>query len=387
MNMDKLRIGIVGIGGMGSNHARQLLEGKVKGATLTAVCDIDPARLTAARENLSSELDCYLGIDEFLKADPVDAVIIATTHYHHSPIAVKCFERGLHVLTEKPAGVYTKQVREMNEAAEASGKIFAIMFNQRTDPKYRKLREMVCSGELGELKRTNWIVTSWYRTQAYYDAGGWRATWAGEGGGILTNQDPHQLDLWQWCCGMPLRVTSFCYVGKYHDIEVEDDVTAFVEYPNGATGVFVTSTADAPGTNRLEVTGDCGKVVVEGNKVKFWKLDTPERKFNRENTESGGHPKTELIEFEFEDGGSQHLGILRNFAEAIIDGAELIAPGAEGILALSITNAMYLSSWTDDWITLPPDEELYWKELSKRIETSDYKENGSDRIIDPRTTF
>ena len=201
--MDDVRIGIIGIGGMGSHHARYLLAGKVRGATLTAVCDVGAERLEAARAELNPDLHCYLDLDQFLAAGVADAALIATTHYHHPAIAAKCFERGLHVLTEKPAGVYTRQAREMNEAVEASGKVFAIMYNQRTDPLFRKLRAMVAGGELGELKRTNWIATSWYRPQSYYDSGGWRATWAGEGGGVLLNQAPHQLDLWQWCCGMP----------------------------------------------------------------------------------------------------------------------------------------------------------------------------------------
>ena len=180
----------------------------------------------------------------------------------------------------------------MNEAAEKSGKVFSMMFNQRTNPLYQKVRELILSGELGEIKRTNWIITNWYRSQSYYDSGGWRATWAGEGGGVMINQSPHQLDLWQWTTGlMPRRVRAFSGFGKYHDIEVEDDVTAYVEYENGATGLFVTSTGEAPGTNRFEVAGDRGKIVVEDGKLTFWRLRQSEREFNREYQGGFGEPE------------------------------------------------------------------------------------------------
>ena len=385
--MEDVRIGIVGIGSMGTNHARNLVDGKVPGASLTAVCDTVPERLTEARENLGSDLKCFSDLDDFLKAEVVDAVLIATPHFHHPSIAMRCFTAGLHVITEKPAGVYAKQVQEMNAAAEASGKVFGIMYNQRTDPVYRKLREMVQSGEVGEIKRTNWIITAWYRPQSYFDAGGWRATWAGEGGGVLLNQDPHQLDLWQWCCGMPTRLRAFAYFGKYHDIEVEDDVTAFVEYANGATGVFVTSTADAPGTNRLEVTGNNGKVVIEDGKLVFWKLDVPERQFNREYTGGFGSPDVTRIEVPVEGEATQHAGIMKNFVDAIREGAELLAPGNEGIRGLSISNAMLLSAWSNNWVSVPCDEELFLTNLQERMENSKYRPDTIDRTMNVKGTY
>jgi predicted dehydrogenase len=206
----------------------------VANAELTAICDIDPEKLTWVRQYVGDSVRLYQDYDEMISSGAIDGVLIAVPHYDHPSLAIKAFERGLHVLVEKPAGVYTKQVRQMNEAAEKSGRVFGIMYNQRTNPVYQKLRDLIKSGELGALKRTNWILTNWYRPQSYYDSGGWRATWAGEGGGVLINQDPHQLDLWQWICGMPVKVRAFCHYGKYHDIEVEDDVTAYVEYENGA---------------------------------------------------------------------------------------------------------------------------------------------------------
>ena len=385
--MGTVKIGIIGIGGMGSNHAGNLSSGKVAGAELAAVCDVNPDRLEWARETLGGKVKIYESADELLEKSGVDAVMIATPHYDHPPLAIRSFERGKHVLVEKPAGVYTKQVRQMNEAAAASGRVFGIMFNQRTNPLYAKLKDLIESGELGELKRTNWIMTAWYRSQSYYDSGGWRATWAGEGGGVLLNQDPHQLDLWQWTCGMPVRLRAFAYYGKYHDIEVEDDVTAFVEYENGATGVFVTSTGDSPGTNRLEVSGDRGKIVIENRTLTFWRLRVPERQFNWEFTGGFGEPECWKADIPIKGTETGHVGIIQNWVEAISTGSRLLAPGEEGIKGLSISNAMHLSSWTDDWVDFPVDEELYLGKLNEKIEGSTFEKNSTGRTMNVDGSF
>ncbi len=377
--MDKVRFGIIGIGNMGSAHALSLIH-DIQGAELTAVCDTNPKRLQWAQEHLPSQVLAFGNPDDFLASHVMDAVLIATPHYDHPTLAVQAFESGYHVLIEKPAGVYTKAVREMNRAAEVSGKLFGIMYNQRTNPLYAKLRELVLSGELGEIRRTNWIITNWYRSQSYYDSGGWRATWAGEGGGVLLNQDPHQLDLWQWTTGMmPVRVRAFCHFGKYRNIEVEDDVTAYVEYSNGATGLFVTTTGEAPGTNRFELTGDRGKIVVEDGKLTFWRLRMPEPQFNAEFTGGFGQPECWKCEIPVGEGeGSQHQGILRNFTNAILHGEPLLAPGEEGIHGLTLSNAMHLSSWTGDWVDLPLDEDLYHAKLQEKIEASTFRKNSGD---------
>jgi len=280
-------------------------------------------------------------------------------------------------------GFIQKNVREMNEAAERSGKIFSMMFNQRTNPLYQKVRELITSGELGEIKRTNWIITDWYRSQSYYDSGGWRATWAGEGGGVMLNQSPHQLDLWQWTTGlMPKRVRAFSGFGKYHDIEVEDDVTAYVEYENGATGVFITSTGEAPGTNRFEIAGDRGKLVVEDNKLTFSRLTQSEREFNRTYKGGFGEPECWKIDIPIRGRATDHIGIMNNWVDAIINGAELLAPGAEGIKSLAISNAVYLSSWTDDWVEMPIDEDLYYEKLQEKIQQSTFKKEAKDLTLD-----
>lgn len=384
--MDIVKIGIIGIGNMGSAHAVNLLHEKVKGATVTAVCDISPQRLDWAKENLKGVARFSNDEDFFAEAD-IDAIIIATPHYDHPPLAMKGFDHDLHVLVEKPAGVFTKDVNEMNQAAKHSDKKFSLMLNQRTNPLYQKLRDLIHSGELGEIKRTNWIITDWYRSQSYYDSGGWRATWAGEGGGVLINQSPHQLDLWQWTTGlMPKKVHGFCSFGKYHDIEVEDDVTAYVEYDNGATGVFITTTGEAPGTNRFEVVGDRGKIVAENNKLTFHRLTVSEREFNRTSTSGFGTPECWEIDLPIRGVTTAHIGIIQNFVDAILHDTPLIAPGEEGIKGLSISNAIYLSSWLNKPIDLPIDEDLYYEELQKRVKQSTVKKDVEDRVLDVEGT-
>lgn len=387
-NLEKVKIGIIGIGNMGSSHSLYLNNGEVPGAVLTAVCDQNPERLKWAKETLGENIQLFDNSESFFEFGDLDAVIVATPHYDHPPLAIKALQKGLHVLVEKPVGVFTKNVRELNEVAKKSGKVFGIMFNQRTNPLYQKLRDLVQSGELGEIKRTNWIITDWYRSQSYYDSGGWRATWAGEGGGVLANQDPHQLDLWQWTSGlMPKRVRAFCGFGKFHNIEVEDDVTAYVEYENGATGVFVTSTGDAPGTNRYEISGDRGKLVVEDGKLTFWRLRQSEREFNREYKGGFGEPECWKIDIPIKGEATQHKGITTNWVNAILHGTELLGPGEEGIKGLEISNAIHLSAWTDDWVDLPINEDLFYSKLQEKIKTSTFKKNiVADRTLNIQGT-
>jgi predicted dehydrogenase len=385
--MDNVHIGIIGIGNMGNSHALQLAKSAIPGGSLAAVCDIKPERLKWAKDNLGEDIKLFDNVDAMFETGCIDAVIIATPHYDHPVLAIKAFSKGLHVLTEKPAGVFTKKVREMNEAAVKSGKVFGIMYNQRTNPLYQKLRDLVQSGELGELKRTIWIITTWYRSQSYYNSGGWRATWAGEGGGVLLNQCPHNLDLWQWTCGMPKRVRAFMSFGKHHDIEVEDDVTAYAEYENGATGVFITTTSDTPGTNRFEITGDRGKIVIEDGKLTFWRLRVPERQFNSEYKGGFGQPECWKCEVPITGIETSHTGIMTDWVNAIQKGTALLAPGVEGINGLQISNAMHLSAWTDNWAAIPVDEDLFYNKLMERIKDSKITKKTSGTTLDVKGTF
>ncbi len=384
--MDTVRVGIIGLGGMGSNHAGYLSRGEIPGAKLAAVCDVDSSRLQHVQAKYGEGVQAFDSADALFASKCVDAVVVATPHYFHPPLVIQALESGYHAMSEKPAGVYTKQVREMNEVAARSDRVFGVMFNQRTRGDHQKLKELVESGELGQIKRTIYIINSWFRAQSYYDSGGWRATWAGEGGGVLANQCPHNLDLWQWICGMPKRVRAFCHFGKYHDIEVEDDVTAYVEYEHGATGVFITSTGEAPGTNRLEISADNGKVVLEGGNITFWRTRVPSSQFLKEWPNGFGSPEVWQCEVPFRRGGEEHKGITKNWVQAIREGTPLLASGDEGIRGVELANAMMLSTWTDDWVDIPVDEERFYEELQQRVAQSKTKEGGG-QVMNVDGTF
>ncbi|MBQ7152583.1 MAG: Gfo/Idh/MocA family oxidoreductase [Clostridia bacterium] len=369
----KLKLGVIGIGNMGSSHLRSASEGVLPEIEMTCAADIDSSKLEVAKK-LIPGIACFNSATEMINSGLCEAVLIATPHYFHPTIGIEAMKAGLHVMSEKPAGVYTKQVREMIEVASHSDKTYAIMFNQRTNCVYRKVRELVQSGQYGPIKRVSWIITDWFRTQAYYNSGGWRATWAGEGGGVMLNQCPHQLDLWQWICGMPSKVRAVCHEGKWHDIEVEDDVSIYVEYPNGATGTFITSTGDWPGTNRLEITLDQAKIVCDDSaKIRIFIQEEPTSKVLVESKEGFAKGKGHWEDVPTDGKNEQHVGVLNAFAAHILHGEPLVAEGKEGINGLTISNAAFLSSWLDKEIVLPLDEDLFYEKLQEKIKNSTYK--------------
>lgn len=376
---DTLKIGIIGVGNIGFAHAKCLFDGNVKTGKLCALCDISDDRRETLKKSFP-DIPLFKDYKELLSSGLVEAVIIAVPHYYHCPIAIDAFNAGLNVLTEKPAGVYTAQVEEMIAAAKTSGKVFGIMFNQRTHPLFAKAREIVASGQLGEKKRLVWIVTNWYRNQEYYNSGGWRGTWKGEGGGVLINQAPHNLDIWQWIFGMPKKITAFCTEGKYHNIEVEDDATVYAEYEDGSVATFITSTGEFPGTNRLEVSGDLGKIVIENNTLCWYKIDSPERKYCFESKPGDSLPKVEFSQIKNETPESAHRGIIENFTRAVLYGEELLSPGTDGIKELTISNAAYLSAWTGKTVELPVDADEYKKLLQEKINASTVSKTQAEHL-------
>ncbi len=363
--MDIVRLGIVGVGTMGSAHARYLLDGAIKRVKLVALADIDPTAMAPYTDLLRFD-----SAPALIQSGAVDAVLIATPHYAHTTIGILALKHGLHVLVEKPISVHKADCRRLIAAHTNKKLVFAAMFNQRTDPRYQRIKKMIDDGELGELQRVNWIITDWFRSEAYYASGSWRATWKGEGGGVLLNQCPHNLDLLQWMTGMPARVRAFCSLGKYHNIEVEDEVTAYLEYPNGATGVFVTSTGEAPGANRLEIAGDRGKIVVEGRSVLFVKNEVSVREYSKTTTERFAKPASTTTELQFEGRGNQHQEITQNFVDAILDGTPLIAPAEEGIHSVELANAMLYSSALGKTLSLPINARSYEQFLMGLIRDS-----------------
>ncbi|RAN79414.1 dehydrogenase [Bacillus sp. SRB_336] len=375
----KVRLGIIGLGQQGGMYAKFITDGQVPNMEIGAITDTDPAKREVAAQTYPG-VPVYEDYVAMLDSGDIDAVVTCVPHFLHPEIGIAALSRNIHALVEKPAGVYTKQVKELNEFAASKPELsFAIMFNQRNNPLYQRLKEIVDNGEIGAILRTNWIITNWWRPQGYYNSSEWRATWGGEGGGVLVNQAPHQLDLWQWICGVPKSVFAKVSYGFRRNIAVEDEVTALVDYGNGATGTFVTATHDMVGTDRFEILGDQGKIVVEGSKTA---TVTRLKKKERDISENMGmedvrrlfmgqlnmddYLTTEVVEFE-SVWGAQHAGVLENFAANILDGTPLLAPGSAGINGVRLANAIHLSSWKGEEVGLDFDEDEFLGLLNDRI--------------------
>ncbi|HCE46107.1 MAG TPA: oxidoreductase [Lentisphaeria bacterium] len=382
--MKEVRFGIIGIGNMGGPHMGFVKE--TPGAKLTAICDID--REKADKNAEKAGVKAYYNSSDLIKSGDVDAVIIATPHFDHTTIAIEAFKNGIHVLTEKPVAVHKADAVRMIEAHnKRKDLLFGIMFQQRTDGMYMKLKELLSSGEFGEVRRINWIITNWFRSQRYYDSGGWRATWRGEGGGVLFNQCPHNLDLFQWFFGMPSKVRAFCDLGKYHKIEVEDNVTAYCEYPNGASAVFITTTGDAPGTNRLEITCERGRVLVENGKILFNRLEVPLSKYCMTTDKQFEGPACWNVDIPYRAQGATHQRIIEAFTKAALHGDKLIVRGEEGLNSIELANAMILSSMKGKTVDLPLNAAEYAKLLNGLIKTSKYKKEVKKGDADFAASF
>lgn len=363
--MKHVRLGIIGLGNIGVAHASNVLTGKVHRCQLTAVCNRSAEKFASY-----PQANHFTRGEDLIRSGSVDAVLIATPHYNHTTVGIDALQQGLHVLVEKPISVHKADCERLIAAHKNPQQVFATMFNQRTDPFYLKVREMIRGGELGEIRRINWIITNWFRSAAYYASSGWRATWAGEGGGVLLNQCLHNLDLFQWLFGMPTRVRGFCQMGRYHDIEVEDDVTAYFEFTNGATAVFITATGEAPGTNRLEIAAENGRLILENDALVFTKNEIPMSQFSRTTDKQFAAPATSESKFTFPSRGGQHVELLQNFVDAILDRKPLIAPAAEGIHSVELANAIVFSSACNQTIGLPMDAAAYEQFLKECIATS-----------------
>src|SRR5271165_799271 len=370
--METVKLGIVGVGSMGTIHAQSVVDGNIPRCKLTAVCDLNVDRI-----NKFPSAEGFVSVDDFLRSSETDAVLIATPHYSHTSIGIQALETGKRLLVEKPISVHKADAERLIAAHRRSNQVFAAMFNQRTDPFFLKLRRLVQSGELGPVRRVNWTITNWFRTEAYYQSSDWRATWAGEGGGVLLNQCPHNLDLYQWIFGMPAAVRAFCRFGRYHEIEVEDDVTAHLKFENGATAVFITSTGEAPGTNRLEIAAERGQLVYENDELRFTRNEIEMSEFSRTTKQSFATPPVWEVQIPLgKDHGEQHIGILGNFTAAILDGTRLIAPATEGIHSVELANAFLYSSLTNTTVNMPLDGKVYEQELRKLIASSRAKKSA-----------
>lgn len=375
----KIRLGIIGLGAEGDMYANFLQEARVENMEIGAICDILPEKKEQADEY---GVPFYSDYKELITSGEVDAIVTTVPHYLHPEMGIFALENNIHALVEKPVGVYTKQANELIEFANSKPELkFGVFFNQRTNQLYKDLKDIMDSGELGKLRHTSWIITTWWRPQGYYNQSDWRATWGGEGGGVLVNQAPHQLDLWQWICGTPEKVFARNAYGFRRDIAVEDEVHALVAFPDGASGAFVTCTHDMIGTDRLEILCDKGKIVVDDSKkVTISRLVENEevlsQNMNMDDVKKLFTGQLDMAQYltvetkEYESvWGEQHCEVMRNFAAAINGEEELLAPGSDGINGVQLANGIHLSSWTCQEVDLVNfDEATYLEELNKRIE-------------------
>ncbi|MEC7201013.1 MAG: Gfo/Idh/MocA family oxidoreductase [Verrucomicrobiota bacterium] len=368
--MEKVRIGIVGMGNMGKYHADYLIKGKVAHAELAAVCSTSPEKLSAYKDSVA----VFGNGEEMIRSGSIDAVLVATPHYQHTSLGICAIENGIHLMVEKPISAHKADAERLIEvSAQHPDIVFGGMFQLRTEPRYLKLKKLIADGDLGDIVRINWIITDWFRTEAYYASGGWRATWKGEGGGVLLNQCLHQLDALQWLVGMPSKVRSFAQCGRFHDIEVEDNVTAYLEYPNGATGVFVSSTGEAPGSNRFEIAGTRGRVVLENDQIKFTRNESCMLEHSKNSPIGFSKPEVWEVDIPFGNAELPHAILMRNFVEAIRNKTPLIAPGVEGIHSVELANVLLYSSLVDQTINLPMDGAAFEAKLQQLIDESTHE--------------
>ena len=368
--MEKVRIGIVGMGNMGKYHADYLIKGKVAHAELSAVCSTSPEKLSAYKDPVA----VFGNGEEMIRSGSIDAVLVATPHYQHTSLGICAIENGIHLMVEKPISAHKADAERLIEVSTQHPDIvFGGMFQLRTEPRYLKLKKLIADGELGDIVRINWIITDWFRTEAYYASGGWRATWKGEGGGVLLNQCLHQLDALQWLVGMPSKVRSFAQCGRFHDIEVEDNVTAYLEYPNGATGVFISSTGEAPGSNRFEIAGTRGRVILENDQIKFTRNESCMLEHSKNSPIGFSKPEVWEVDIPFGNAELPHAILMRNFVEAIRNKTPLIAPGVEGIHSVELANVLLYSSLVDQTINLPMDGAAFEAKLQQLIDESTHE--------------
>jgi predicted dehydrogenase len=371
--MKKVRIGIIGMGNMGKHHAEYLMAGKVDRCKLTAICSTSPKKLEIYKEK---GLEIFGNGQELIESKDVDAVVIATPHFQHTILGIAAMEAGKHVMVEKPISAHKADAERLIATRKKfPDLVFAAMFQLRTENRYLKIKKLITDGHLGEIVRFSWIVTDWYRTEAYYASGGWRATWIGEGGGVLINQCLHQLDILQWLLGMPARVRSFVQLSRFHNIEVEDNVTSYLEFSNKATGVFIASTGEAPGTNRLEIAGTLGKLVLENDKLTFIRNEVSMIEHCQTAKLGFSKPETWNVDVPITTAPAQHATIMQNFVDAILDGTPLICPGEEGIHSIELANVMLYSGLINETMELPMDGVAYRAKLMQMIAGSTVEKN------------
>lgn len=385
-----IRTGIIGFGKQGSHYARMFFEGRIcHELKLTAIADINPVRLQWAREHAPKGTLFFDSADAMLSSGTIDACIIATPHALHPQNTIDALQHGIHVLCDKPAGVNSIQVEQMlKESERHPDLVFAIMFNQRTNCAFRKLREIVQNRTYGNVRRIDWTINTWFRSQLYYDSSDWRGVWNGAYGGTIIDQCPHQVDLWQWIFGMPDRVTCRMGFRSHHNIEVEDEVVAIMEYDSGVMGSFCVSTSVPNGENILRIHLDGANITVRGNSIFIEKFPLSVEEWEKTPHGLFDKPKAEVeVEIETDGKNLQHKGILKAWANAILGKGECVADGKEGINCVILSEAMYLSAFTGRTVSIPFDEDDYLDELSKRLASSERKKPVDNPLAPIEETF
>lgn len=367
--MNQLRIAIIGIGGMGKTYAKIINEGKVRGMTLAAVTCRSKENVLWAKENLDSQTKVYQDTELLFKdTDLFDAVLIVTPHKTHPEFAIRAFEYKKHVFCDKPAGISFYQSQRMSQAAKDSNRKYAMMFHQRLFDKYTRVKEIIDSNRLGDIRRVMLENSRYYRTNFYHKSSSWRSSWNHEGGGVLINQGQHLLDIWQWLFGMPKSLRADICYGKYNDFLVDDEATIYMQYENQMTAVFFITTGEPVNEERLEIIGTKGKLLLINNHLTIYTYEKEIDEYSKTALVTNADElKISRMEEEFEDQANPYEPMLQNFADALLEDAKLIAPGEDGENSLTLANAAYLSSWIQETITLPIDPMLYEEKLKEKM--------------------
>lgn len=362
-----VKIGIIGAGRQGGKYIKFFLENRMKNAELKAICDIDVGRFDEV--DPSHICEHYTDYKLMLSKKTIDAIIIDTPHYLHPVIALEAVKYDIHVLSDKPLGVDAYTVKKLKNELSGRKLKFGVLFNQRMLPVYQRIKEIIENQELGKLKRCVWEVTDWYRPQKYYDIGGWRSTWKGEGGGVLINQCVHNIDMIQHLFGMPLKINSSIEYGVYHKTEIDDSVVANFMYSDGFMCTLISSTGETPGTNRLEISGTKGKLVFDVfDKLKFELNDIPEDVFSNETSSPRymlkfGKPGVTRKEEKINTNTEAHVMCIQDFINAIVYDRKPSADYYDGLACVQIINAIYYSDWKGKKVELPVDELEFKKML------------------------
>lgn len=368
--MNQVRMAVIGTGSMGKKYAQMIAAGSVKDMVLTAVVCRSEANIEWAKEKLNQEVQIFPDADTlYAHGDLFDAVMIVTPHKLHPEMVKQGLLAGKHMFCDKPAGVSMKQCEEMARLAREKDLKFAMMFHQRMYGKYLRIKELLEQNEIGVIRRVMMENSRYYRTQYYHKSGSWRSSWTGEGGGALINQGQHILDIWQWLVGMPQSVQAVIPFGKYNDFDVDDEATILMEYPDKRTAVFILTTGEGSWTERLEIVGSKGTILLEEDKLTISRYDQDLTEYGKNAQCNAREQMKETLTVEdYPKEKEPYEEMLADFADAILTDGSVAVSGLEGLHALELTNAAYLSAFTGKKISLPMDADEYEKELTRRMQ-------------------